>query len=629
IGSGGVGGGAGIGEGLGLDGGLGIGTELGLGGGVGFGNNLDGFSTDLGMGISNDVAGTDRDFRLFASNVPGQLDTSLGAGGAGLDQSIPLDFSQLQAIDRLDFPLDGSQGIPNLIEPESSLMDSIPELNGPQLIDPSLGVAGSGGLIAMEAPDLGPVGLDPTALMELGGLVGGPMDPIMDVGTGQGRSKSQKGSKKPKKVTETVDIKVDVIKKGGSKDKNKAGKSSKKGQNMGVNGPLPGPGSFPTGIQSAGPLPGEMVDPAMFLGGSAVGGRGGALSGNGAIFDGGIIDTAPGSIQGGGMPESQLPPIGILVDGPSGGIMNGPNAGGLPGGLGGPGNMDSGIGALGGIGMDAFSGTPELQNGALGGMGLDALSASGTPGKGHSGIIGLEGGFRGNFDPQANDLGGLGLDGLSAVPMDAAGTGQMAGSGAGGQAFDPNALFDPVIQDGTGFNDQMSFLDPTQPNSGPVGEIPIMPDPQNGAGAASGGNINLDLSSLIPADMLGGLDLSGAPGVNVGGGVNEKGQGGPIDHGPSGGVIGLADMAPLGDLGGGAIGNQIGGGKETLDSCLSRGEQLWCDAKASWGSTPGVQGWCNSNCHKGACNFERCACSCISQAEYDFRAGGSAGTQKV
>lgn len=178
------------------------------------------------------------------------------------------------------------------------------------------------------------------------------------------------------------------------------------------------------------------------------------------------------------------------------------------------------------------------------------------------------------------------------------------------------ALFEPIIQSGTGFNDQMTFIDPTQPNNGPGSEISFMSDSQNGAGSVSGGNINLDLSSL-----LGSLDLTG-----ISSGGNGQGTG---ENGPAGGVIGLADMAGgiQGDVGGGAIGVNSGSGKETMDSCLTRGEQLWCDVRSSWGGTPGVQGWCNSNCQKGACNFERCACSCISNAEYDFRMNSS-GSKK-
>lgn len=178
-----------------------------------------------------------------------------------------------------------------------------------------------------------------------------------------------------------------------------------------------------------------------------------------------------------------------------------------------------------------------------------------------------------------------------------------------------------MLQASTGFNDQMTFLDPTQPNGGPHGEIPMGPDAQHAGASASGGNINLDLASLLPGDVLGGLDLTG--GSNANSGVSGKTMGGPGEQGHSGGgVIGLAE------LGGGAAtgkgGASSGHGRETMESCLSRGEELWCDAKPSWGSTPGVQGWCNTNCQNGACNYERCTCSCISGAEFDFRMTSSA-----
>lgn len=187
-----------------------------------------------------------------------------------------------------------------------------------------------------------------------------------------------------------------------------------------------------------------------------------------------------------------------------------------------------------------------------------------------------------------------------------------------------SALIDPMIQASNGFNEQMTFVDPTQPNGGPPGgELPMDPGSQQGGISGSGGNINLDLASLLPADVLGGLDLNG--GSNTNSGVKNRNFGGPGEPGHSGGVIGIADLSAGGaarDIGGASLGK----GKETLDSCRSRGENLWCDARVAWGSTPGLQGWCNSNCKKGACNFERCACSCISSAEYDFRMGSSSGS---
>lgn len=402
VGSGGTGQGFGGGVGNELDfgNGVGAGGDLGLGGGFGLGNDLGGISNDVGVGISNDIIGNERDFRSFTNNGAGQI----GVIGE-FDQGIPIDFSKLQAIDRLDFPLDGTQRIPEMLEPELSLMDSIPEMNGPALIDPGLGASTRGRFLGINAPDMGPVGLDTNALQDLSGLVGGPFDPILDIGAGRApSSKSRKKSKSPKKVTETVDIKVDVIKKGGNK---KPENGNRKGKHPGAKGVMQsGSGSVPFGANpgGAGLLPGDIVDPSAFFGGaSGGGGRGRGIGGSGALVDQGMEN-----------------PLGILMDGQ----INGAGAGGVHGDLG----ASSGLFFQGGpqdaLGIDAIAGIPgniDLQNGHFGPESIQGGGGSGTGGK--SGIIG--------FDGLVGQSGGLGLD---AFPADAGALG--VGAGAGNQAFD-------------------------------------------------------------------------------------------------------------------------------------------------------------------------------------------------
>nr|XP_022303008.1 uncharacterized protein LOC111110714 isoform X2 [Crassostrea virginica] len=555
----GIGGGAGlgggitgVGEGLGI-GGEGLGLGLGAGSGLDFGGGLDAGvfdgGVDLGMGISNDVAITDRDFRSFPNNGPGQLvpgqlvPGQLVPGqlvGLGSDQEIPIDFSKLQAIERLDFPLDGSQRIPEMLEPELSLMDNLPEMNGPALIDPGLGVGSSGQFFGVGSPEIGAVGVDSNALQELGGLVGGPFDPILDIGAGRARSSKNRKSKTPKKVTETVDIKVDVIKKGG-----KASKKPGKGNDKGL-GPGMEPGFSRVGIPSGaapsggGLLPGDIVDPSAFLGGSNGGGQG-----NGGMLDGGFLDAGAGGF---GMDQGGLPPIGILFDGQQpGGPMSGAGSGGVPREFGGGprGNADFRGGPQDALGIDAMAGIPpsiDLQGGHFEPEMFPGNGNQGSGGK--SGIIGFDG-FGG-----AGHSGGLALD---ALPLDA---GFQHG---GSQAFENNALIDPMIQASNGFNEQMTFVDPTQPNGGPPGgELPMDPGSQQGGISGSGGNINLDLASLLPADVLGGLDLNG--GSNANSGVKNRNFGGPGEPGHSGGVIGIADLSAGGaarDIGGASIGKGV------------------------------------------------------------------------
>lgn len=68
----------------------------------------------------------------------------------------------------------------------------------------------------------------------MSGLVGGLFDLILDIGVGRVLFlKFRKKLKSLKKVMEMVDIKVDVIKKGGNK---KLGNGNRKGRYFGVKG---------------------------------------------------------------------------------------------------------------------------------------------------------------------------------------------------------------------------------------------------------------------------------------------------------------------------------------------------------------------------------------------------------
>jgi hypothetical protein len=291
-------------------------------------------------------------------------------------------------------------------------MDSVSDINGPELIDPGLDANGGGGFIGVNAPDLGPVGIDTTALQELGGLVGGPLDPLNGGGNGGGGapSKPKKESKKTKKVTETVDIKVDVIKKGSKKDK--SDKTNGNGKKPNANGDSSGSGTnIQTGSQktNGGLQPGDIVDPSVLLAG-ALGGK------EGGSFNVGLLDSANGGPQG-GLPGHQGgagPPIGILIDGPSSkGIMG--NAGADAGGFGGGGK----------------------QNGGFDGPGLDILPGNG----GHAqGDFGFNGG-QGNFDPQAGNMDGFGFDAFSAGAQGGSGQNGGSGSDGGGQMFQANGRY--------------------------------------------------------------------------------------------------------------------------------------------------------------------------------------------